>query len=419
MRFFRTSPEKLPAAESEMIFSKQDLKQLLLPLLAEQFLVVLIGMMDTIMVSYCGMKAMSGVSLVDGINVLLIGVFSALATGGAVLVSQYLGKKRPDAAKTAAKMLFYVVLLVSLAIMAIYNAYCALLRCIGNPRATMFSSLIMNIVNLVGNAVTIYLLGWGVVGAGLATLISRSVGAYITQRALRDPHCRIPYPGMFPFEWHPSEVKKILSVGIPSGFENGLFQLGKLLLLSMIATFGTASTAANTVGNTLGSFQCLPGNAIGLAMIAVVGQCCGAHAYDQAKFYTKKLMQIVYLCMGTLNILMLLCNPIITLPFNLSPEATVLARQIVALHGAGCVIFWPMSFTMPNALRAAGDAKYTMTVAVFSMAVFRIGFGVFLATTMGMGVIGVWIAMQIDWVFRIICFLIRWHSGKWQTKTLV
>lgn len=116
---------------------------------------------------------------------------------------------------------------------------------------------------------------------------------------------------------------------------------------------------------------------------------------------------------------MLLCNPIITLPFNLSPEATVLARQIVALHGAGCVIFWPMSFTMPNALRAAGDAKYTMTVAVFSMAVFRIGFGVFLATTMGMGVIGVWIAMQIDWVFRIICFLIRWHSGKWQTKTLV
>ena len=318
-----------------------------------------------------------------------------------------------------ASQIYFLMSALSYPVMAIYNAYCALLRCIGNPRATMFSSFIMNIVNLIGNSVTIFWLGWGVMGAGLATLISRSVGAYITQRALRDPHCRIPYPGMFPFEWHPSEVKKILSVGIPSGFENGLFQLGKLLLLSMIATFGTASTAANAVGNTLGSFQCLPGNAIGLAMIAVVGQCCGAHAYDQAKFYTKKLMQIVYLCMGTLNILMLLCNPIITLPFNLSPEATVLARQIVALHGAGCVIFWPMSFTMPNALRAAGDAKYTMTVAVFSMAVFRIGFGVFLATTMSMGVIGVWIAMQIDWVFRIICFLIRWHSGKWQTKTLV
>lgn len=459
MRFFHRSPEKLPVSESDMIFSRQDLKHLLLPLLAEQFLVVLIGLMDTVMVSSCGEQAMSGVSLVDSINVLLIGVFSALATGGAVLVSQYLGQKRIDAAKTAAKMLFYVVLLVSLTIMAIclifrkpllmaifgavedevmtasqqyfllsalsypimaiYNAYCALLRCIGNPKATMFSSFVMNIVNFIGNSLTIYVFGWGVIGAGLATLISRSVGAYITQRALRDPHCRIPYPGMFPFEWRPREIKKILSVGIPSGFENGLFQLGKLLLLRMIATFGTASTAANAVGNTLGSFQCLPGNAIGLAMIAVVGQCCGAHAYDQAKFYTRKLMQITYLCMGTLNILMLLCNPIITLPFNLSPEATVLARQIVAIHGAGCVLLWPMSFTMPNALRAAGDAKFTMSVAVFSMAAFRIAFGILLAQTFHMGVIGVWIAMQIDWIFRIICFLLRWRSGKWQTKTLV
>lgn len=170
-----------------------------------------------------------------------------------------------------ASQIYFLMSALSYPVMAIYNAYCALLRCIGNPRATMFSSFIMNIVNLIGNSVTIFWLGWGVMGAGLATLISRSVGAYITQRALRDPHCRIPYPGMFPFEWHPSEVKKILSVGIPSGFENGLFQLGKLLLLSMIATFGTASTAANAVGNTLGSFQCLPGNAIGLAMIAVVG----------------------------------------------------------------------------------------------------------------------------------------------------
>ena len=316
----------------------------------------------------------------------------------------------------AASQIYFLMSALSYPVMAIYNAYCALLRCIGNPRATMFSSFIMNIVNLIGNSVTIFWLGWGVMGAGLATLISRSVGAYITQRALRDPHCRIPYPGMFPFEWHPSEVKKILSVGIPSGFENGLFQLGKLLLLSMIATFGTASTAANAVGNTLGSFQCLPGNAIGLAMIAVVGQCCGAHAYDQAKFYTKKLMQIVYLCMGTLNILMLLCNPIITLPFNLSPEATVLARQIVALHGAGCVIFWPMSFTMPNALRAAGDAKFTMLASMLTMWVVRVLLAYVLGKYMGYGVIGVWFAHAIvDWSVRGAIFFLRYRSGKWET----
>ncbi len=448
-----------PKQEDEMLFSAYDLKQLLIPLLAEQFLVVLIGMMDTVMVSSCGEQAMSGVSLVDSINVLLIGVFSALATGGAVLVSQHLGKKQIEAAQAAEKMLFYVVLAVSVVIMAIclifrnplltlifgdveeevmeasrsyflmsalsypvmaiYNAYCALLRCTGNPRATMHSSFIMNIVNLIGNSLTIYVFGWGVVGAGLATLISRAVGAWVTNRALRNPKCRVPYPGMLPFAWDLGEVRKILSVGLPSGFENGLFQLGKLLLLSMIATFGTASTAANAVGNTLGSFQCLPGNAIGLAMIAVVGQCCGAHEYEQARFYTRRLMQIAYLCMGTLNILMLLCNPIITKPFNLSDEATVLARQIVAMHGAGCVLLWPMSFVLPNALRAAGDARYTMTISTFSMAAFRILFGFILAKSFGMGVLGVWLAMQIDWVFRIVCFIIRWKGGKWQTKTLV
>lgn len=458
-RLFRTSQKNLPAPPEEMLFSPRDLKQLLIPLLVEQFLVVLIGMMDTVMVSSCGEQAMSGVSLVDSINVLLIGVFSALATGGAVLVSQYLGQKKLKEAQTAAKMLFYVVLLFSSIIMgvcllfrkpllqlifgsveeevmaasqsyfllsalsypviAIYNAYCALLRCIGNPKATMRSSAMMNVVNLIGNSLTIYVFGWGVVGAGLATLISRAVGAYITQRALKEPTCRIPYPGMFPLEWRGAEIKKILTVGIPSGFENGLFQLGKLMLLRLIATFGTVSTAANAVGNTLGSFQCLPGNAIGLAMIAVVGQCCGARKFDQARYYTRRLMQIVYLCMGTLNILMLLCNPIITLPFNLSPDATILARQIVALHGAGCVLLWPMSFVLPNALRAAGDARFTMVVSIISMAAFRILFGYLLSLSFGMGVLGVWTAMQIDWVCRITCFILRWRSGRWQTKALV
>lgn len=453
----RRSP--LPEPEADMLFSAPDLKQLVIPLLVEQFLVVLIGMMDTVMVSSCGEQAMSGVSLVDSINVLLIGVFSALATGGAVLVSQYLGQKRTEAAQLAAKMLFYVVLLVSLIIMAvclifrqplltlifgsveaevmaasqsyflmsalsypvmaIYNAYCALLRCIGNPKATMRSSAIMNVVNLVGNSLTIYVFGWGVIGAGLATLISRAVGAYVTRQALREPTCRVPYPGMLPVEWNFQEIRKILSVGIPSGFENGLFQLGKLMLLRMIATLGTASTAANAVGNTLGSFQTLPGNAIGLAMIAVIGQCSGARKFDQARYYARRLMQISYLCMGALNILMLLCNPIITLPFNLSAEASVLARQIVALHGAGCVLLWPMSFVLPNALRAAGDARFTMGISTFSMAAFRILFGYLLALNFGFGVLGVWIAMQIDWVFRIVNFILRWRSGKWETKALV
>lgn len=442
-----------------MLFSRDDLKRLLVPLLLEQFLVVLIGLMDTMMVSSCGEAAISGVSLVDSINVLLIGVFSALATGGAVLTSQYLGQQNYQDTGKAAKLLFYVILIFSTFIMlvcllfgdpllsvtfgaiepevmeaariyfilsalsypfmAMYNGACALLRATGNARQTLYVSFAMNLINIVGNAVTIYLFKWGVFGAGLATLISRATGAVVTQMALRKPDCGLPTMHLLHWEWDRRMVRKILSVGVPSGFENGLFQLGKLMLLRMVSDFGTPSITANAVGNTLGSFQCLPGNAIGLAMITVVGQCCGARQYDQARHYTKRLMQLAYLCMSIENILMLLCNPIITLPFNLTPETNVLARQIVAIHGAGCVLLWPMSFVLPNALRASGDAQFTMGISVFSMAAFRILFGWLLAIPAGMGVIGVWCAMQIDWVFRIVCFLRRWHGGKWETKTLV
>ena len=444
---------------SKELFPNAALKKLILPLVIEQVLAITVGLADTMMVSSVGEAAVSGVSLVDMLNVLIINIFSALATGGAVVVAQLLGARKNDRACDASKQLYLVVTVIALIIsalvmlfrapllrllfgtieddvmqsaltyltvsvfsypvLAIYNAGAALFRAQGNSRISMLIAGLINIVNLIGNSVTIFWLGWGVMGAGLATLISRSVGAYITQRALRDLHCRIPYPGMFPFEWHPSEVKKILSVGIPSGFENGLFQLGKLLLLSMIATFGTASTAANAVGNTLGSFQCLPGNAIGLAMIAVVGQCCGAHAYDQAKFYTKKLMQIVYLCMGTLNILMLLCNPIITLPFNLSPEAYAMALEVMVWFNIVSLFIWPSSFTMPNILRAAGDARFTMTVSIVSMWAFRVGFCYLCVLAFHGGLLAIWMGMYLDWAFRSLCFFVRFVRGKWLEQNVI
>ncbi len=446
-------------ASQEPLFSNAALKKLLIPLLLEQLLVVMIGMADTVMVSSCGEASVSGVSLVDSINVLLTMVFSAMATGGAVVTSQYLGKRDLKQAGLAAKQLFYVILLVSSVIallclalrkpllsllfgtieadvmrasqiyfllsalsypfLAMYNAAGALLRSQGNAKATLYTSIIMNIINVVGNAITIFWLGWGVMGAGLATLLSRVVGAFIIQAALRSPECMLPRPVLHQFEWQPALIHKILAVGIPNGLENGMFQLGKLLLLRMISTFGTVSIAANAVGNTLGTFHCLPGNAIGLGMITVVGQCVGAKAYDQARAYTHKLMVLSYACMTTLNVLILLANGFILKPFQLSPETELLARKIIAIHGAGAATIWPLSFVLPNSLRAAGDARFTMVVASFSMLTFRILFGYLLAIPFGMGVLGVWTAMQIDWVFRIACFLIRFHGHKWETKALV
>jgi len=442
-----------------MLFSRADLKRLLIPLLLEQILVVLVGMVDTVMVASCGETAVSGVSLVDSINVLLISAFSALATGGAVLTSQFLGKKDALHAGRSAKMLFYVILLVSLVLMglclifgspllklifgsiepevmsaaqtyfflsalsypflAMYNASCALLRSQGNSKATLTSSAVMNLVNLCGNALLIYVFKLGVAGAGIATLLCRIIGAVMTHHALMDPHALIPCPVLRKLEWHGGLVKKILAVGLPNGFENSLFQLGKLVLVRMIATFGTASIAANAVGNTFGTFQVLPGSAIGLAMITVVGQCVGAKEFDQARHYVKRLMQLTYATMSVINAVMLLFVDVLTIPFNLSAEASELARWIIIIHGVGSIFLWPMSFVLPNALRASGDAKFTMVVSMVSMISFRVVFGVLLGTTLGLGVIGVWLAMQIDWVCRITCFIIRWQGGKWKTKALV
>ncbi|MGN0746534.1 MAG: MATE family efflux transporter [Aristaeellaceae bacterium] len=442
-----------------MLFSREDLKRLLIPLLLEQLLAVLIGIMDTVMVASCGEAAVSGVSLVDSINVLLIAVFSALATGGAVLASQYLGKQDRDNAGRAAKMLFYVVLICSVALMAgclllrdpllsgifgaieadvmrnaqiyfllsalsypflaMYNASAALLRSMGNAKATLKVSLAMNIINVAGNALTIYGLGWSVFGAGLSTLLSRVIGAVAAQYALRDPRASIPYPHLLQLEWNGGQVRKILTVGVPSGLENAFFQLGKLVLVRLISTFGTAHIAANAVCSSISTFHCLPGNAIGLAMITVVGQCVGARKFDQARYYTRRLMLLTYACMSSLNLLLLLLTPWMVSLFNLSAEATRLAITCVCIHCTGCIVLWPMSFTFPNALRAAGDAKYTMAVSAFSMVTFRVVFGYILAKGLGLGVVGVWSAMEIDWVFRITMFVLRYRSGRWESKVLV
>lgn len=442
-----------------MLFSNRDLKRLVVPLLLEQTLVVLIGMADTVMVSTCGETAVSGVSLVDSINTLLTLVLSALATGGAVVASQYLGKQEKQQAGMAAKMLFYVVLLISSVLTAIclvfgapllsgffgeiepavmeaaqiyfllsalsypflgmYNASCALLRSMGNAKATLRTSIVMNLINIGGNALTIYGLGWGVFGAGLATLLSRIVGAVMTQYMLHGSADVIPYPRLLKLEWSSSVVGKILRVGVPGGLENGIFQLGKLVLVRMVATFGTVHIAANAVCNSISTFHCLPGNAIGLAMITVVGQCVGAHEFQQARHYTRKLMLLTYACMSTLNILLLLITPWMVSAFHLSEEAARLAVICVCIHGTGCIFLWPMGFTFPNALRAAGDARYTMIVSAFSMVMFRVAFGMIFGKVLGWGVIGVWSAMNLDWIFRIIMFVVRYRSGKWESKVLV
>lgn len=446
-------------AMEHLLFTREDLKKLIIPLIIEQTLAISIGLFDTLMVSSCGEAAVSGVSLVDSISILLIQILSALATGGAVVCSQYIGKKMPERAKLSAGQLMFIMLVVAGTVMVavlflhrfllraifgqieadvmknaeiyfiisaisypflgVYNAGAALFRAIGNSKISMYTSLVMNVINIGGNAILIFGFGLGVFGAAVATLVARVVSAIVMVVLLgkKDNPLCITTPGCM--KPQRDVIGKILKIGIPSGVENGMFQIGKLLVSSLTATFGTAAIAANAVANSVAGFANIPGIAIGLAMVTVIGRCIGAGEKEQAKYYSKRLLTLAYAGMIVSNAaLLLLVKPIVSC-FALSEAAAEIATQLLMSFAVCAALIWPLSFALPNVLRAAGDAKYTMEVSVFSMWVFRVASSYFFAGTLRLGVLGVWIGMYVDWVFRTLLFVIRYKRGKWLEKRVV
>ena len=443
--------------KKERLFTNRQLLTLLWPLIIEQMLEILVGMADTVMVSSVGEAAISGVSLVDMINQLIITLFGALATGGAVVTSQHLGAKRPeDAAKSAGQLVglsailgvgvaafclitrtaqlrlffgtitdevmqacltYFTITALSFPFLALYNAGAAIFRSTGNSAVSMKVSVIVNGINFCGNALCVFVLKMGVAGVAVPTLLSRAVGACIilALAARQDYQLRITPQSVTRFE--DRTVKSILYIGIPSAFENSLFQLGRLIVVSMIALFGTVQTSANAVANTLDGMGIIIGQAMGLAMVTVVGQCVGAGDPEQVKYYVKKLMLWSYLSMAVCNVLIIVfVEDLISLYSSLSPETVELTKTLVIIHESCAILLWAAAFVLPNALRAANDVRFTMWVGVGSMVAFRILGSWILCVQMEWGAIGVWIAMIIDWVCRTAFFVTRMISGKWQSK---
>jgi putative MATE family efflux protein len=443
----------------ESIFTPQFLSKLIIPLIIEQFLAITIGMADTVMVASAGEAAVSAISLVDSITVLIVQVFASFATGGAVVSSQYLGRKDNASANIAAKQLlilsivvslslmaiclplreaiirlifgsidadvmlnsvtYFVFVLISIPFLAIYNSCAALFRSMGNSKVSLAVSVLMNIINICGNAYFIFGLKLGVTGAGLATMLSRIIGAIVMVVLISNRNNSIFIYKLWKFEWKGDMIKRILRIGVPNGIEGSVFQIGKLLVQGITASFGTASLAANAIANSVGSFANIPGNALGLASITVVGQCVGAKQTDQAVYYSKKLLRYSYFAMGLIVAPLFFFAPQIVQVFNLSQEATVLASKVIRTCMVTSILIWPTAFTIPNFLRAAGDVKYTMVVSMVSMWVFRVGMSYLLALQLGYGLLGVWYAMYIDWFFRSICFIVRFARGKWKTKKVI
>ena len=441
------------------LFSNRELANLIGPLVIEQLLAVLVGMADSIMVANVGEAAVSGVSLVDNIMILIINIFAALATGGAVVAGQYIGRKDEKSACKAATQLVWFVSLSAVAIMilvyfgkdiilnqvfghitaevkghadiyllivtasipfiALYNGGAAIFRAMGNSQVSMRVSLLMNAINVTGNAILVFGLRIGTAGVAIPTLISRMVAAIVITVLLCNQTRILHIDRTLKFRFDGRMIRKILAIGVPNGLENSMFQLGKILVLSLVSTFGTYAIAANAVSNAIALFQILPGMAISLAITTVISQCVGANDYEQVHYYLKKLLAIIYVAMVGTVALIFLALPLILKAYNLSDQTAAAATNIIHFHGISAMIIWPLSFALPAAYRAAGDAKACMYTSIVSMWIFRIGFSYLVGKYMGLGVFGVWVAMVIDWVVRAICFIIRYFNGKWKHGAIV
>ena len=436
------------------MFSNKALKKLILPLIIEQILIMAVGVADTVMVSYAGEVAISGVGLVDMFNNLIITVLAAIDAGGAIIVSQYIGNKdRKNANKASSQLLtitiviatvimlgclvFHRILLstffgaiemyvmkaattyslisaISFPFLGVYNSAAALYRSMEKTRTTMYVSILMNIINVVGNYIGVFILHAGVAGVAVPTLISRIVAAIIMFALSLNSSNLVYVKIKNVFAWNQEMISRILKIAVPNGIENGLFTLGRVLVTSIVALFGTSQIAANSVAGSIDQIAVVVVNAINLGIVVVVGQCIGANDYEQAKYYIKKLMKISYIVTGIIGSAVILLLPWILNLYSLSSEARNLTFILVIMHNIMATALHPTAFVLPNGLRAAGDVKFSMVVGIVSMILFRLGAAVLFGIIFNLGIIGVWIAMGSDWLCRSVCFVIRFIKGKWR-----
>ena len=440
---------------SKKLFSRKELLKLILPLMIELALTLLVGMIDSVMVSSVGEAAVSGVSLIDTVFQLLIYVFAAFGTGGAVVAGQYLGAGKKEEARAVSGQLVWFSGLVSIGIMgliylirkflltvvfgaitpevygcansyllvvalsipalSVYESGAAIFRTMGNSKITMYLSAMMNFINICGNAVFIYILKFKTA----ATVISRYAAAIVIICLLLQKKRVLYLEKTLRYKPDGRQIKKILSIGVPNGIENGLFQAGKIILASLVADFGTSAITANAICQTVASIQVIPGSSMQLAATTVIARCIGAKDVKQAQYYNRVLLVLSYIALFVFCGGMWLALPVILKWYHLSQATAGLTSQMVFVHTAGAVLIWSLTFVLPASMRAAGDVRFAMIISVVSMWIFRIGAAYLFAGPLGIGAMGVWLAMVCDWLFRAVVFSIRWLSGKWKAYRVV
>lgn len=456
---FKLIEPKIQIEESRKRFSNKDLKNLIVPLIIEQLLILLVGIADTLMVSYAGEEAVSGVSLVNQLNTVFILIFTAIASGGAVVASQYIGNKDKKNGILAASQLVMITTCISIILMivaivfrqqllsllfgrvednvmkacltyliisafsfpalAIYNSCAGLFRSMSQTKIIMYVSIIMNMINVVGNAIGIFVLHAGVAGVAYPSLISRTVAAIILVVLAFQTNNPIYIRIQDIFKWNQKMIKRILNIAIPNGIENGLFQLSKVALSSIVAMFGTSQIAANGVAQSFWSMAALFCLAMGPAFITVIGQCMGAGDIEAADYYMKKLLKLTYLGGLIWNVVFFILTPFILRLYSLSAETVQLVIILCFIHNLFNAILCPVASSLSNGLRACGDVKYTMYASIFSTVVCRVILSFIFGIWLNLGVIGIALAMAGDWAIKTVLITVRYLSGKWKTLKVI
>lgn len=436
-----------------MMFSNKDLKNMIVPMFFEQLLVMLVGIVDTFVISYAGESAVSGVSLVNSFNTIFIYLFTALASGGAVVISQYIGKKDKENSVKSSSQLFMFSTIFSIMIavlvlifnesllkllfgevensvmdacitylrisaysypaIAIYNAGAALYRSMGKTKLTMYISIVSNIINAVGNMISVFVLHAGVAGVAYPSLLARLFSAVVITVLCFKKSNITYYVKEWILKFDVKLLKSILNIAVPNGIEQGVFQLVKVALSSVVAMFGTYQIAANGVAQSIWSLAALVGVTMGPIFITVIGQCMGAGDIDSAKYYFKKLMKWTLVFSIIWNVFIFVLTPFIMKFYALSDQTIDLIIVLVLIHNIFNTVAFPFSGPLSNGLRATGDVKFTMIVSIASTVLGRFVFSIILAVYMNLGVIGIALAMCLDWSIRAVVFYLRLKSEKW------
>lgn len=441
------------------MFSNKDLRNMIVPLFFEQLLVMLVGIMDTFIVSYAGEAAVSGVSLVNSFNTIFIYLFTALASGGAVVISQYIGSQdKKNSILSSSQLLMFstifscvlslVVLffqrpiLVSLfgrvdkevmdacmtylrisaysyPFIAMYNAGASLYRSMAKTKITMNISLVSNLINVIGNYIGVFVFHAGVAGVAVPSLLARAFSAIAITILCFNRQLVTYYSKEDIFTWNGAMLKRILKIAVPNGIENGIFQFVKVALSSVVALFGTYQIAANGIAQSIWSLAALMGVALGPVYITVIGQCMGKGDTAQAKYYLKKLNRLSLVLSLIWNVLIFFITPVWMKFYRVSEETIQMVIYLVAIHNFFNAFIYPFSGPLSNGLRAAGDVKFTMVVSIASTVLGRFIFSLLFAIYFNLGVIGIALAMCLDWSVRAVIFYLRYRSDKWMKYKVI